>query len=339
MPLLYEQPAPVDASSAPRLAIREASQSIRGRGLSAEPIAQTLDQIQDAFSGLMSQLTRVASGRFDELIVTSSGTGEVVGWVGSHDQYQGGWFRNLYIGGTDPTTSPLVADENGRVTLTLGSGTDQGFLAVLDGTGTQVLWAGKTGSNYGLWAKNVWIGGSGPSTAVFWSDGTQTVIGKNGYIAFQNASGVENGWIGARTISAVPYAGGWVKEWRIGGTSAPTAQLVADSSGNVTITNGSFSITSGTTTINIDATNKVKVSDSLTVVTAIHDSLGFTVSSALGLSGYLGPNGWDLQSIGVSRLKASGLNYKATAAPITLSPSIFAIFYIDGVPYKFPGYV
>lgn len=83
------------------------------------------------------------------------------------------------------------------------------------------------------------------------------------------------GWIGDDTGGS-GFVGGWCKQFRIGGSSPSTAQIIADASGNVTfsgtlsagisinspvITGGSLTITSGNITVNIDGTNFFKITD------------------------------------------------------------------------------
>ena len=159
-----------------------------------------------------------------------------------------------------------------------------------------------------------------------------------GTISINTFSGTLNASkINTLNAGSITVSGGWTSGQI---TSVAAGSIQAGTiSASVTLTSPTLVISSGTVTVNIDASNKIKVTDSSTVVTAVMDSLGFTVSSAIGTNGYLGPNGWDLRSGGTSRLAASAVNWKATASPITLNPAIFAIFYIDGVPYKFPGYL
>lgn len=91
-------------------------------------------------------------------------------------------------------------------------------------------------------------------------DTTEIQVGgggsKPGKFGVYNIAGVNIGFIGVSGSDE----GGWFKTLGVGGSSFASAQLKADSSGNVTLT-GSVSITSGTVTIAIDASNKIKLTD------------------------------------------------------------------------------
>ena len=63
--------------------------------------------------------------------------------------------------------------------------------------------------------------------------------GKPGQFRIFNAFGSQIGFIGVET----GFSGGWCQEFRVGGTSASNAKLVADSSGNLSIVDAAFSLT------------------------------------------------------------------------------------------------
>jgi hypothetical protein len=60
-----------------------------------------------------------------------------------------------------------------------------------------------------------------------------------------NAMGALIGWIGSRVVGVTNYIGAWFREIRIGGTDASNAAIVADSSGNVSITGAAITLNRG----------------------------------------------------------------------------------------------
>jgi hypothetical protein len=57
-----------------------------------------------------------------------------------------------------------------------------------------------------------------------------------------NTSGSIIGYIGTFLDGFTTFEGGWFKELRVGGNSAPNAKLIADSSGNLSIVGGTFTL-------------------------------------------------------------------------------------------------
>jgi hypothetical protein len=72
--------------------------------------------------------------------------------------------------------------------------------------------------------------------------------GKPGQFRIFNASGVQIGFIGVDG----GFNGAWFREFRVGGTSASNAKLVADSSGNLSIVDATFSLNLNGVTTEID---------------------------------------------------------------------------------------
>jgi|GEM_PF-1191933 len=72
--------------------------------------------------------------------------------------------------------------------------------------------------------------------------------GKPGKFAVYNASGQQIGFIGVES----GYEGAWFKQFRVGGTSAADAKLIADSSGNVSIGGATFTLATNGITTKID---------------------------------------------------------------------------------------
>ncbi len=66
-----------------------------------------------------------AAGSATELQVRDSG-GTLVGWIGRDPSatYNGGWFKNLYVGGTDAASAKIVANSSGNISVSMSSATD-----------------------------------------------------------------------------------------------------------------------------------------------------------------------------------------------------------------------
>ncbi len=70
--------------------------------------------------------------------------------------------------------------------------------------------------------------------------------------AVTNAVGQLIAWIGDTLVSGIQYMGAWFKQLYIGGSSAATAKIVADASGNVSINGATITINSGGTLTTIN---------------------------------------------------------------------------------------
>jgi hypothetical protein len=55
-----------------------------------------------------------------QIAVYGSG-GTMVGWIGQNGIYYGGWFKQLYIGGSDPSSAKLVSDSSGNLAINGGT--------------------------------------------------------------------------------------------------------------------------------------------------------------------------------------------------------------------------
>jgi hypothetical protein len=244
MPIIYEAQPVFDGAE--RVSTRQSAQAIRAnermRAAGGETVAQALEHIGGTVNGLIDALGRTVNGVFDEITVTDAATGAIIGWIGTNAATgaQGLWAKEGYFGGDSPANAPLQASSTGRVTLTLGDSDDQAYLAVLDSGGTPVVWMGKTGSDYGIWAENVWIGGTGPSDAPFFSDGTHVAIGENGYVVVLDADAVEVGFVGSDidTAKAITAWGAHTTGERIitinahGWVSGNTVKITGSGAGN-----------------------------------------------------------------------------------------------------------
>lgn len=68
-------------------------------------------------------LVRPSSGFMGKIIVQDSG-GTTIGWIGQDGAYVGGWFQNLYIGGSGASSAKIVANTSGNIAVSLTGGTD-----------------------------------------------------------------------------------------------------------------------------------------------------------------------------------------------------------------------
>ena len=122
-------PAVIPSNKGTALDVTQHAQRIQSGEKKDLPVqtAQALRLVQKAIYDLYSQLSKADTNTFTNLFITAPG-GEVIGWIGTYQGYQGGWFKTLYVGGDSPATAPLVADANGDLTIT-------NAIIVLTGTG------------------------------------------------------------------------------------------------------------------------------------------------------------------------------------------------------------
>ncbi len=103
----------------------------------------------------------------------------IIGWIGDDSGgtgYVGAWFKTLTVGGTSPSTAPLVATTAGVITLNVGGSGDLAGIGVLNGADGAIAWIGKNGSDYGAWFKTLWVGGTSAANAPFTADGSGNVV-------------------------------------------------------------------------------------------------------------------------------------------------------------------
>jgi hypothetical protein len=197
----------------------------------------TIDQVRNEINAIRRALRTPQSVEEFEVADTS---GNMIFWAGKRvvggTTYKGFWGKDGYLGGDDPRNAP-VSIVDGVVTITLG-GSGTSALEVKDGSGNVVVWAGKNGSDYGLWGKNVWIGGTGPSDAPFYSSGAETVIGNNGYVLLKDDTDAEVGWIGTRDYAGTQYSGGYFNQLYVGGDDATESPFFSDGTETVIGKNG-----------------------------------------------------------------------------------------------------
>lgn len=68
-------------------------------------------------------LVRPSAGYMGKVVVQDSG-GTTIGWIGGDGGYVGGWFQNLYVGGSGASTAKIVANTSGNIAVSLTGGTD-----------------------------------------------------------------------------------------------------------------------------------------------------------------------------------------------------------------------
>lgn len=173
----------------------------------------------------------------------------------------------------------------------------------------------------GAWFKRLLVGGSGPSTAPFFSDSSGNVIANGVYVY---SAGTPLGWIGQNGSDV----GAWFKQLSIGGTSFSAGKIKADASGNVTITDAPLTITLSGIKVAVDIANDATWGDyvGLTVrnnylATLPHDTTTRVVIGIHGIGGYdsgnnlvawLGqPSGFSAYGFGIDQ--SASLGSRATA--------------------------
>lgn len=100
-------------------------------GISASKITTgTLDAAVVTVSNLTAD--NITSGTFSlkpatgfpgEMRIYDSG-GTTIAWLGNNAGYLGGWFQNLYVGGSGPASAKIVANTSGNISISMSSATD-----------------------------------------------------------------------------------------------------------------------------------------------------------------------------------------------------------------------
>jgi hypothetical protein len=63
-----------------------------------------------------------ATGFPGEMRMYDSG-GTTIAWLGNNAGYLGGWFQNLYVGGSGPASAKIIANER-DISISMSSATD-----------------------------------------------------------------------------------------------------------------------------------------------------------------------------------------------------------------------
>ena len=203
-----------------------------------------------------------------------NGANDLVAWMGAvggirpgkqtAETIYGGWFKELYVGGTSPSNAKVYVDETGNAWFS-GSITSSAL----------------TSSNiYGntFWGNTINVGhyNSAAATGVYayrwFGDGAPLPApNPHGFTLGQNLIG----WIGSNGS----YFGGWMREFYIGGTGPENAKVYVDSAGSA-VFSGALNaavITGGGLTMSV--ANKGVVSIHPAVYDASYTSVGVNVTN------------------------------------------------------------
>ena len=83
-------------------------------------------------------------------------------------------------------------------------------LSIVDAQGNQIAWIGVRQDSQvylGAWFQNLYVGGDGPATAPFFSDGEKVVIGQNGQVFVLDPYGNVGAWLGTQSEVARAVTG------------------------------------------------------------------------------------------------------------------------------------
>ena len=173
--------------------------------------SDALTAIQRQLDFIMNAL-RSAIPQPDPIQVTAP-DGSLIAEIGilldqqTNTSYSGIWGNNLFIGGNGPSSAPLFS--NGLVTI-IGK---NGFLELQDGSGNIIGLIGvftdpNTGNPFsGLWTNHLFVGGTGPDSSPLFSNGTETAIGKNGYVGVLDPYNNLGAWLGTQSESSQNISG------------------------------------------------------------------------------------------------------------------------------------
>jgi hypothetical protein len=143
------------------------------------------------------------------------------GFIGSSGGYSWSWFKRLLIGGPDAAHAQISCDAAGNVSIASsvsisgaslngviqagGSSPLVSYFTVLDGGNAQVVWAGRWAGQYGLWAREMWIGGTYPGDSkISASAGAVTI---NGATFTLTANGIQATVNNAYDTATAKYLG------------------------------------------------------------------------------------------------------------------------------------
>lgn len=217
-----------------------------------------------------------------------------------------------------------ITDAKITGTLTFGgTSTTTKFFQALDGTNTQVVWAGKNGTDYGIWAKNCWVGGTGPSTAVVTSTGSGVTI--NGATFTLNLNGATT-TIGNTTVNGVPRVGVDVQN-----NSTTERAIVAPDF--ITLFNNSNIVAASVARVSLgaaagvvkafDGTNTGGI-DGHGLQVSLDGSTGNVRCTTLQASSFINIGGSVTGSVTLS------------GVPVSFQPQAFLTILVAGVSYKIP---
>jgi hypothetical protein len=276
-------------------------------------VSEALRSLKNWAHFIEAQLTNEMDNRFPEILVLGEG-GQLIGWIGARDGYNGGYFSQLYVGGSDPSNAPFFTDvngnltigQNGSVTIRDASATRVGFLGVeTEATKAVISISNATPPVVNVVAHGYVTGDSvtiaGDSVAAYNANWPINVIDANN---FSLTGGVASG-VGAGGTAARYYAGAWLKTEAVGGTGFADAKfrvfgdgslrigapaggrIEVDAAGNVTITGAAITATAGANSIALDPATASLVLTGSVAQTNIFQGL-VEVTKVGGVNPYLG---------------------------------------------------
>lgn len=116
-------------------------------------------------------------------------TNALVGWVGTNGGYYGGWFKQLYVGGSGPSTAKIYADTSGNTYIV-------GTTFVLDLGGVRASIENTYDSAYGAYAGVIVKQSSGVQRTILTAGG-MAAINSLGYINVEFSANGTTGGSGA----------------------------------------------------------------------------------------------------------------------------------------------
>jgi len=254
-----------------------------------------------------------------QILVVDADNATMLGWIGktSDNAYRGGWFKNLYVGGTDPSsalfscvgTTFLIKGAG----IVVGPGTTggNGEITVYDSAAV-VGWIGSSGTYRGGWFKNLYIGGSDPGSATIYCDTSGNAYFKG---AIQTGSSIASGL----SISAPTIIGGSLSI----STSNGTVSISAGSSG-VGCSNSSYTSYYGASQLYIAAGAYVTQLTSTSL--SIGSATVILLNQFVGAGGVVTTGGVSCNSLTVGGRTGVSHNYYYKDS----NNNILNLFYNDG---------
>lgn len=306
MPLFSTQQPPLSSSTKAAGASKAQILAIQTEGKTSTLVSNVLSSFQDQINQTASVL-RNPPPPLTELGITDS-NGTLIGWIGARTvgnrNYEGAWFANLWIGGSDPS-SAIISIIGSTATITIS---DNGMIQILDPNNAVVA---EIGTIFDTPIAVTSISNATPPVVTLASAPTPALVSghsvqiKGNSVAAYNVNayitvltpttfqlnGVTAHGVGTGGICTRYFSGLYGQNLAAGGTNPWDANIqVLDDGAFANIQNTVFSLTSGgiTTTINNQTVAGLTGVAGLT----IKDNTGLE-SSALSQSGlfFLDPSG------------------------------------------------
>lgn len=230
-------------------------------------VSNALIKLQEAIQSIEQVMRQTKNNELPNLFITAPG-GEVIGWIGTYNGYQGAWFKRLYVGGTDPSTAPFFADvdgeviigKNGSVSVQMQDESEVGYIGVKTDAIKSITAA--TNATPVVITINAHGYSDGDTVYIYGATGNTAI---NGYRLVKNktantfeitnlagANVVGNGAFAGPAKAQRYFAGGYFQALAAGGTGFDDARIRTWVNGDVTIDNALITLTSATGTIVLD---------------------------------------------------------------------------------------